>query len=199
MKEFWNTRYADTQFAYGTEPNAFFKAQIDALPVGKILLPSEGEGRNAVYAASLGWDVVAFDYSAEGKEKAVQLAENQGVKIKYIVADAAEFATDETFDVVALIYAHLPPSVRKTFNAKIPQFLKPNALLIAEVFSPNQILNNRPSGGPKDLAMVYDIDLFKTDFPTLKVLKAEELTIDLSEGLYHKGLGDVVRFVGQKV
>ena len=123
----------------------------------------------------------------------------QGVTIDYSVTDATEFDIDETFDVVALIYAHFPPSVRKAFNAKIPQFLKPNGLLIAEVFSPNQILNNRPSGGPKDLTMVYDIDLFKTEFPTLKVLKAEELTVDLSEGAYHKGLGDVVRFVAQKV
>ncbi|MBL7817848.1 MAG: class I SAM-dependent methyltransferase [Saprospiraceae bacterium] len=199
MKEMWNSRYGELQFAYGTEPNVFFKEQIDALPVGKILLPSEGEGRNAVYAASLGWDVVAFDFSAEGKQKALQLAESQGVTIRYFVSDAAEFDIDETFDVVALIYAHLPPSVRKAFNAKIPKFLKPNGLLIAEVFSPNQILNNRPSGGPKDVSMVYDIDLFKTEFPTLKVLIAEELTVELSEGLYHNGLGDVVRFVGQKV
>jgi SAM-dependent methyltransferase len=198
MKEFWNTRYADAQFAYGTEPNAFFKAQIDALPVGKILLPSEGEGRNAVYAASKGWEVVAFDYSAEGKQKAMQLAEKQGVTMRYIVADAAEFDIDETFDVVALIYAHLPPSVRKAFNAKIPTFLKPNGLLIVEFFTPNQLLNKRLSGGPKDLSMLYDIALLRAEFADLTVLKADELTIDLSEGAYHKGLGDVVRFVAIK-
>lgn len=198
MKEFWDTRYANAQFAYGTEPNVFFKEQIDALPVGKILLPSEGEGRNAVYAASLGWDVVAFDYSHSGMQKALQLAEKQGVSIRYRVVDAASFDIDETFDVVALIYAHLPPSVRAAFNAKIPSFLKPNGRLIVEAFSPYQIWNNRSSGGPKDLDMMYSLDLLKIEFSTLKIMEARELTIDLSEGLYHKGLGDIVRFIGQK-
>ena len=199
MKEFWNTRYAEPDFVYGTAPNTFFKQQIDALPIGKLLLPSEGEGRNAVYAASKGWDVTAFDYSAEGKQKALQLAEKQGVTIKYIVADAAEFQTDERFDVVALIYAHLPPSVQKAFYPKISTFLKPNGLLMAELFTPNQLLNKRSSGGPKDLSMLYDIELLKKEFFDLKILKAEELTVDLSEGTYHKGLGDVVRFVAQKI
>ena len=73
MKKFWNERYADSQYAYGTEPNAFFKSQIDQRPAGRILLPAEGEGRNAVYAATLGWDVYAFDFSTKAKEKALLL------------------------------------------------------------------------------------------------------------------------------
>jgi SAM-dependent methyltransferase len=195
MKEFWNTRYAAPDFVYGTAPNIFFKTQIDKLPVGKILLPSEGEGRNAVYAASLGWEVVAFDFSEEGKRKAMQLAENQGVTIRYTTADAAEFDTDETFDVVALIFAHLPPSVRAVFFAKISTFLKPNGRLIAEFFTPNQLLNNRLSGGPKDVEMLLTVPKLKAFFPDLKVDLAEECTVELSEGEYHSGLGDVVRFV----
>lgn len=71
-------------------------------------------------------------------------------------------------------------------------------MLIAEFFSPNQLLNNRPSGGPKDLAMLYDTDLLQTDFISLSFLKAEEKTSEMSEGLYHKGLADIVQFVAIK-
>lgn len=52
MKEMWDKRYGNTEYAYGEEPNAFFKKTLDKLDLkGSILLPAEGEGRNAVYAA----------------------------------------------------------------------------------------------------------------------------------------------------
>ena len=62
MKEFWNERYSQEAYAYGTEPNAFFKSRIDQLSPGKLLLPAEGEGRNAVYAATKGFEVSAYDW-----------------------------------------------------------------------------------------------------------------------------------------
>jgi hypothetical protein len=61
MIDFWNARYSAAEYAYGTEPNAFFKAQLDQLTPGRLLLPAEGEGRNAVYAAKKGWEVAAFE------------------------------------------------------------------------------------------------------------------------------------------
>ena len=88
MKDFWNQRYAEEEYAYGTEPNAFFKAQLDQRTPGRLLLPAEGEGRNAVYAALKGWDVVAFDQSESGKTKAMKLAHQAGVAVSYLVEDA---------------------------------------------------------------------------------------------------------------
>jgi len=78
MIDFWNARYAAAEYAYGTEPNAFFKAQLDQLTPGRLLLPAEGEGRNAVYAAKKGWEVVAFDQSDAGQKKALKLAKETG-------------------------------------------------------------------------------------------------------------------------
>lgn len=57
----WNERYSKEEFAYGEEPNQYLKEQLEKLDVGKILFPAEGEGRNGVYAAKLGWNVFAFD------------------------------------------------------------------------------------------------------------------------------------------
>ena len=73
MKEFWNERYRQNEFAYGEEPNEFLKEQLAKLQPGSILFPAEGEGRNAVYAAQSGWQVSAFDISEEGKKKAERL------------------------------------------------------------------------------------------------------------------------------
>ena len=88
MKDMWEERYAADEYAYGEEPNAFFKACLDRLPAaGRLLLPGEGEGRNAVYAARQGWKVDAFDFSAAGRERALRLAERYGVHIDYEVAD----------------------------------------------------------------------------------------------------------------
>lgn len=81
--DFWNEMYGTEEFRYGTTPNEFFKEKLDKMKPGSVLLPAEGEGRNAVYAATQGWDVTAFDISAQGKEKAVQLAKQHNVSINY--------------------------------------------------------------------------------------------------------------------
>ncbi|MGB5031134.1 MAG: class I SAM-dependent methyltransferase, partial [Saprospiraceae bacterium] len=100
----WNERYSSHDFAYGTSPNLFFKEEITKLPVGTILFPAEGEGRNAVFAASLGWHTVAFDISMEGKNKAMRLAESCNVSIDYQVGLLENMNYyNEQFDVIALI------------------------------------------------------------------------------------------------
>ncbi len=84
MKEMWDNRYSTEDYAYGIAPNVFFKEVIAKYKLkGKMLLPAEGEGRNAVYAAKNGLEVTAFDISLEGKNKAIKLAERENVKIKY--------------------------------------------------------------------------------------------------------------------
>ena len=85
--DFWDARYEGETYAYGTEPNAYFRQQLDALPPGRLLLLAEGEGRNAVYAAKRGWQVTAVDFSDEGRAKALRLAVAQGVRLDYQVAD----------------------------------------------------------------------------------------------------------------
>ena len=91
-KDFWNERYGQESYAFGCDPNVFFAGKINELPPGKLLLPAEGEGRNAVYAATLGWDVTAFDMSEAGKVKSDQLAQLHNVSIKYEVG---------TFDTIS--------------------------------------------------------------------------------------------------
>jgi len=85
MSQFWDERYGTENYVYGKEPNAFFSAQMERTEPGNMLLPGEGEGRNAVYAALKGWKVEAFDQSRVGQSKALNLASEMGVEINYKV------------------------------------------------------------------------------------------------------------------
>lgn len=194
--DFWNERYAQKEFAYGTQPNVFFKEQLDQLEAGNILLPAEGEGRNAVYAAAQDWDVVAFDISKSGKEKAMQLSATQNVSINYQVNGVLDFKTDIKFDVIGLCYTHFPIQIRKEAFQHLIKFLKPNGIVIFEAFAKAQF--GKPSGGPKNEAMLFSIEEINDEFPELEFNILKEETIELAEGNYHKGKAEVIRFVGIK-
>ena len=141
MKQMWEERYGRDEYAYGEEPNAFFKACLDRLPApGRLLLPGEGEGRNAVYAARQGWTVHAFDFSAAGREKALRLADRYGVHIDYEVADyETAHLEPESFDAVALIFTHMHERIRRTVHRKLVSALKPGGHLFLEAYSPEQL------------------------------------------------------------
>lgn len=196
MKDFWNERFGTEEFIYGTKPNKFFKQQLDKLQPGSILLPAEGEGRNAVYAASQGWEVKAFDSSIKGKEKALQLAKKKAVNITYEVTGVVEFQSDEKFDVIGLCYAHFPVEIRKQAHQHLLQFLKIGGHVIFEAFAKTQLGNT--SGGPKNKDMLFSIEIIKDEFPQLEFKLLQEMTIELSEGNYHKGKAEVIRFLGVK-
>ncbi len=200
----WNNRYSDKEFAYGITPNEFFKTNLDKYnPKGKLLLPAEGEGRNAVYAAKNGLDVFAFDISIEGKKKAEQLAKKENVGITYEVGEFFDLElVQEKFDIAALIYAHFPPPILDKYYQKVAELLKPNGLLILEGFSVNHLpfrASNPKVGGPNKIEMLFSEAMIKRNFPNFEVLQLEDIEVELKEGLYHNGIGKVIRFVGKKL
>lgn len=196
-RQFWNTRYRENDTVYGKEPNEFFKQFIDSHKPGSILLPAEGEGRNAVYAASKGWQVDAFDFSETAKEKALLLAKEKQVKINYWVQDVADYKAQKKYDAVGLIYLHLPPSVRKTFHEQAYQSLGSGSYLVLEAFAKEQAQNE--SGGPKDITLLYDAPTICGDFPFLHLIYCGQKDVVLNEGGFHQGKGSVLRMVGQKL
>ncbi|MEZ5196266.1 MAG: class I SAM-dependent methyltransferase [Bacteroidales bacterium] len=195
--DFWNERYAIENYAYGTAPNRFFKSELDKTPIGKILFPAEGEGRNAVYAARKGFDVYAFDPSLEGRKKAIMLAETNAVTIDYqlVTYEEAQYA-ENSFDVLVLIFCHMPPSKREAYHRKLISFLKPGGKLILEGFSKEQIHNQ--TGGPSDVDMLFSVDVLRSDFSSLSEISVSKENAMLEEGLFHKGKASVIRVVGVK-
>ncbi|WP_338875378.1 methyltransferase domain-containing protein [Spirosoma sp. SC4-14] len=197
MNEFWETRYKSSSYAYGTKPNEFFKECIDKLKPGRLLLPAEGEGRNAVYAALRGWAVDAFDYSPAARKKALQLAGGACTTIQYETNTLQNFtAPANTYDLIGLIYAHMPSADRRAVHQRLISFLKPSGYLMLEAFHKEQL--GRSSGGPQNSDMLYSRTDLLDDFKELEILKAEETYVDLREGAYHNGSACVIRLMARK-
>ena len=198
----WYDRYSSTEFAYGEQPNNYLKEQLEKLNAGSILFPAEGEGRNAVFAARLGWTVSAFDISSEGKKKALKLAETNSVTIDYQIGELPALNySSEQFDVIALIYAHFPADVKSSIHTTLDKYLRKNGLVIFEAFSKKHIdyiSRNEKIGGPKDIAMLFSIDELRSDFENYEIIELVKTEIELNEGLFHNGKGSVIRFVGRK-
>lgn len=200
----WDERYQANTFAYGKAPNVFFKEWLPQFtPTGHILMPADGEGRNGVFAATLGWQVTAVDLSKEGKNKALQLAQEQGVNIDYRVNDLGKIQFPaESFDAVGLIYAHFAADKKTAYHQQLHRCLKPGGIVILEAFSKNHVrlsALNPKVGGPKEVAMLYSKEEILADFKGYEILKLAEEETELNEGQYHIGRGSVIRFVGRKV
>jgi len=202
MKQFWDERYSSPAYAYGTEPNTFFKQQLSMIPPGKLLLPAEGEGRNAVFAATQGWQVTAFDQSEAGKRKADQLASEKGVKLDYLVGTLDDLAFEvETFDAIGLVYAHFPAEWKEKYHRVFDTLLKPGGLVVFEAFSKGNleyVRRNPGVGGPKDPGLLFSLEELRTYFPHYEYDLLAEEEVFLQEGLFHRGTGLVIRMVARK-
>ena len=190
----WDERYNTSEYVYGVEPNDFLASVIAEIPRGRTLCLAEGEGRNAVFLAEHGHDVVAVDASAVGLEKARKLAKARGVVIETQVADLADFAIEpDSWDAVVSIFAHVPPAVRKPLHRKIVQALRPGGMLVLEAYTPEQI--KLGTGGPPVAEMTMSLDDLRAEFEGLVFTRAKELQRDVIEGKYHTGRGAVVQLI----
>ncbi|HQV87536.1 MAG TPA: class I SAM-dependent methyltransferase [Chitinophagaceae bacterium] len=197
MQQFWDQRYAENETVYGNEPNKFFRLFIDQHKPGTLLLPAEGEGRNAVYAASRGWQVDAFDFSQVAKEKALDFARGERVVINYELKNIADFKAGKQYDAVGLIFVHLPEVLRKKFHQEVYNSIKPGGFMVLEAFAKEQA--QLESGGPRDATLLYDAPSLCNDFPFLHMISCEQKEIFLEEGDYHKGKASVLRMIGQRL
>ncbi len=197
--EFWNKAYDKEVFVFGIKPNVFLKEQLKDLEAGKILLPGEGEGRNAVFAAKLGWKVDAYDLSSVGKEKADKLALKHGTSINYWVGDFTKPNLEkEQYDVVAVVFLHVPIDLMKKGIQKSYEALKPGGRLIVEVFAEGN--EKIAKFGPKSTEVLYTVAEMKevlalSNWAKISIL--EEKDISLDEG-FHQGKAKVIRLVAQK-
>ncbi len=194
-KHFWDARYGEPGFAYGTEPNAYLVLQADRLRPGmRALAVGDGEGRNGVWLARQGLDVLSVDASAVGIEKARALATQHGVALDTQCVDLRDWDWPKAqFDVVAAIFVHFPPDHRTELHQAMFEALAPGGLLILEAFTPEQL--GRDSGGPPVAEMLYTPEMLKADFPAAECLEMSTAEVDLDEGPYHRGRAAVLRAV----
>ena len=198
MPSKWDERYRAHEYFYGTEPNAYLWQQTGRMTAGKPALAiCDGEGRNGVWMAQQGMEVVSVDSSAAGLLKAQKLAETRNVSLKTVEADLAGWDWPEKhFNVVAAIYAHFSPHVRQHVHSAICRTMVPGGIVVLEAFSKGQL--GRTSGGPKEMDMLYSPEDLSADFKELQILELLEGEVYLEEGKGHQGMGRVVRLLARK-
>jgi len=193
----WDKRFSEPGYAYGTEPNGFLVSVADRIPGGNVLCLAEGEGRNAVYLAGLGYDVTAVDTSSVGLVKAEALAHDRGVTIETVNADLEEYEIEPgVWQGIVSIYCHLPPVVRAALHERCLRGLAPGGVLVLEGFTPRQL--ELGTGGPKNRELLMELEIIRQELPGLRLEIARELEREVIEGKYHGGTASVVQILAVK-
>lgn len=194
----WDERYGAEGFFYGTEPNDFLREAAARIPKeGPVLCLAEGEGRNAVFLARLGYDVTAVDQSPVGLEKARRLADESGVSLHTVVADLADYAIEpEAWAGIVSIWCHLPPPLRRSVHAACVRGLRPGGAFVLEAYTPRQL--EYRTGGPPTAELMMSLDELRQELAGLVLEIAEETDREVHEGKGHDGRSAVVRVLGFK-
>jgi SAM-dependent methyltransferase len=195
----WQERYATDDYRYGTAPNAFLASQAKLLPKsGKALAVADGEGRNGVFLAEHGLDVLSLDFSPNAQAKARKLAAARGVTISVEQADVINWSyPPDAFDVVAAIFFQFaaPPDRDRIF-AGIKRTLKRGGLLLLEGYGPKQL--EYKTGGPGILENLYTREILEAAFGDFASLDIREFDAELHEGAGHGGMSALVDLVAVK-
>ncbi|PTY08685.1 SAM-dependent methyltransferase [Opitutaceae bacterium EW11] len=194
----WNQRYAVGEYIFGEEPNEFLAAHAEVIPRGgPVLCLAEGEGRNGVHLASLGYAVTGVDASSVGLGKARALADRRGVQLHTVVADLAEYAiAPSSWSGIVSIFFHLPPSLRRRVLAQVVAGLKPGGAFLLEAYTPGQL--KYATGGPKEIELLPTLALLEQELAGLKIVHGKELEREVKEGAAHSGRAAVVQVIAVK-
>jgi len=195
----WDSRYAGDDFLFGTQPNAFLASQVARLQPGwKALAVADGEGRNGVWLAEQGLDVLSVDASSVAQEKARRLAQERGYSVRFELGDLENwtFPTGQ-FDVVAAIFIQFAgPALRARLFEGIKQSLKAGGTLLLEGYGPKQL--EYRTGGPPLLENLYTEDLLRDSFQGFEIIELRSYDALVHEGAGHSGMSALVDLVARK-
>ena len=197
--ERWEKRFSVRDYVFGTAPNVFLESQAALLPKsGTALAVADGEGRNGVWLAERGLDVLSIDWSPTALLKAQALAQLRGVTLRTAQVDLTQYQWPvAAFDVVAAIFIQfLTPDERRRVFAGMRHVLKPGGLLLIEGYRPEQL--NYKTGGPSLVENLYTRALLEAEFGDLSEVRIIEHDSMTSEGTGHVGMAALIDLVGRK-
>jgi SAM-dependent methyltransferase len=195
----WEQRFGTPDYAFGKAPNYFLASCKPLLPKsGKALAVADGEGRNGVWLAEQGLDVLSLDFSPSAQRKAKALARERGVKVAFALADVHAFAyPDAAFDVVAEIFTQFStPPERARKWAGMRRALKPGGLLIVQGYTPKQLQYG--TGGPKEIEQLYTRAMLEEAFRGFADMTIVEEEREMHEGASHAGISAVINLTARK-
>ena len=196
--ERWEKRFSAPDYAFGKEPNAFLKSQEPSLHGRKTALSvADGEGRNGVWLAEQGLDVLTIDFAPAGITKAQALAAEHGVKLRTELADITKWHWPKSaFDVVVAIFIFVDPPDRDALFANLKGALNPGGLLLIQGYRPKQL--EYKTGGPSDAARMYTREILQAGFGGMAKLDIHERDSMISEGNSHAGMSALIDLVATK-
>jgi SAM-dependent methyltransferase len=197
--ERWEKRFSVADYVFGTEPNVFLKAQAALLPAsGTALAVADGEGRNGVWLAECGLDVLSIDWSPTAQAKAKALADQRGVRLRTARVDLVGWEWPAAaYDVIAAIFIQfLTPAERREVFAGMLRALRPGGLLLIEGYRPEQL--NYKTGGPSQVENLYTRGLLEEAFSGLRERDIHEHDSVTREGAGHVGMAALIDLVGRK-
>ena len=195
----WDKRYAQADYVFGVEPNAFLASQSARLvPGARALAVADGEGRNGVWLAQQGLSVLSIDNSAVALAKARRLADERGVTLAFEQVDLETWSwPEEAFDLVVAIFIQFaPPGLRDLIFAGLRRALKPGGLLLLEGYRPEQIAYG--TGGPRVVENLYTEPMLRSAFADLEILELRAYDAPIHEGAGHDGMSALIDLVARK-
>lgn len=197
----WNDKYAPEDFVFGKEPNDFLTTQIERIKDGgDILAAGDGEGRNGVWLARQGFQVLSVDGAENGVRKAIKWAKECGVanSLNGLCVDLLDWDWPcEAFDAIVSLHLHFMPEERRTIHHKMLRALRPGGIFIQEIFHPDQV--GRNCGGPKVRELCATPEELADDFKGTDILHLEKSAKTIKPSAFHNGgQGVVSRIVVRK-
>ena len=189
----WEARFATPDYAFGKEPNYFLKSCQQILPLrGRALAVADGEGRNGVWLAEQGLDVVSLDFSPAGQNKARALVAERGVKVTLVRADVHVWDYPQTeFDLVVEIFAQFSPPEQRAIKWRgMRRALKSGGVLIIQGYTPKQL--EYGTGGPKQVENLYTRAMLEQAFGDFRDVHVIEEEREMREGTSHAGMSAVI-------
>lgn len=185
--QYWDARFNEPGYAYGENPNDFLRDSISKVAPGDALSLCEGEGRNAVFLAKLGFRVTAVDFSPVGLTKANALAQKHGVSIHTVLADLADFDVGiGRWDLIVSIFAQPASATRQRLYRQLGHALRPGGAFILETKAEADASGNERYPG---------VEILKNEIVPLTAVVAREQERTLNEGRYHAGVQRTVQML----
>lgn len=198
-QQFWDDRYSSDNYLFGKEPNRFLVSQRALFsPKQQVLAAGDGEGRNGVWLAQQGLNVLAVDHSAVALAKAKSLAAQAGVALETEQADLATWNWGEQrFEfIVAIFIQFAAPPLRTAIHRAMQRALKPGGLIVLQGYTPKQL--EYRAGGPSELEKLDTAAQLAQDFVGMDMLLLREHEEMLNEGSAHSGMSALVDLVARK-
>jgi len=96
-------QYKKEKYYWGLKPNKYVIDILKFKKSGTVLDLGVGEGRNAIFLAKKGFNVIGVDISKTGIKKFLEMAKNLNVKVKGVVENITKFKFERNYDVILSI------------------------------------------------------------------------------------------------